>query len=87
MSGWMASPISGLMVLKIYKILMRSNYFVTFNQLIDSIIFTLSVVLSYCAIMIIFVYIFSLLGMQFFAGKLRFARDGTYDPNNGEIPR
>ena len=68
MTGWSASPISGLMVLKIYKILMRSNYFVTFNQLIDSIIFTLSVVLSYCAIMVIFVYIFSLLGMQFFAG-------------------
>jgi hypothetical protein len=87
LSGGNASPMSAFMVLKIYKIIMRSGYYVTFNQLIDSIIFTLSVVLSYCAIMIIFVYIFSLLGMQFFAGKLRFGTNGLYDPINGEVPR
>lgn len=43
--------------------------------------------LSYSAIMVLFVYIFSLLGMQFFAGKLQFTPDGTYDPINGTIPR
>jgi hypothetical protein len=37
--------------------------------------------------MIIFVYIFSLLGMQFFAGKLKFAANGLYDPIDGEVPR
>lgn len=43
--------------------------------------------MSYCAIMILFVYIFSLLGMQFFAGKLKFGKDGLFDPINGEVPR
>ena len=75
------------MALKVYKIVMRSGYYQTFNQLIDSIIFTLAVVMSYCAIMILFIYIFSLLGMQFFAGSLKFAADGAYDPTNGKVPR
>lgn len=66
---------------------MRSGYYQTFNQLIDSIIFTLAVVMSYCAIMILFIYIFSLLGMQFFAGRLKFAADGSYDPAQGKVPR
>jgi len=43
--------------------------------------------MSYCAIMVLFVYIFSLLGMQFFAGKLKFAPDGSYDPLHGKVPR
>lgn len=82
-----ASPLSAFMALKVYKIIMRSGYYQTFNQLIDSIIYTLAVVMSYCAIMVLFIYIFSLLGMQFFAGKLKFAPDGSYDPVNGKIPR
>ena len=86
-TGGAASPISAFMALKVYKIVMRSGYYQTFNQLIDSIIFTLAVVLSYCAIMILFIYIFSLLGMQFFAGKLKFAEDGSYDPKHGKVPR
>lgn len=49
--------------------------------------FTLSVILSYCAIMVLFVYIFALLGMQFFAGRLMFDEEGQYDPINGKVPR
>jgi voltage-gated sodium channel len=63
-----ASAIAGILALKIYKIIRRSNYFPSFDQLIDSIMFTLAVVMSYCSIMVLFIYIFSLLGMQFFAG-------------------
>jgi Ion transport protein len=86
-TGGEASAISAFMALKVYKIVMRSGYYQTFNQLIDSIIYTLAVVMSYCAIMILFIYIFSLLGMQFFAGKLKFGPDGSYDPVHGKIPR
>ena len=43
--------------------------------------------MSYASIMILFVYIFSLLGMQFFAGKLRFDDNGFYDQINGTVPR
>lgn len=43
--------------------------------------------MSYSAIMVLFVYIFSLLGMQFFAGKLRFNELGEYDLANGTVPR
>lgn len=86
-NGGRQSPIIASTVFKIFKIIRRANYYQTFNQLIDSIIFTLSVMMSYCAIMVLFVYIFSLLGMQFFAGKLLFNENGDYDPFNGKVPR
>jgi Ion transport protein len=86
-NGGQASPIIASTVFKIFKIIRRSNYYQAFNQLIDSIIFTLSVMMSYSAIMVLFVYIFSLLGMQFFAGKLVFNEKGQYDPVNGTVPR
>jgi hypothetical protein len=43
--------------------------------------------LSYCSIMVLFVYIFALLGMQFFAGRLMFDSDGNLDLVNGTVPR
>ena len=42
---------------------------------------------SYMAIMVLYIYIFSLLGMQFFAGKMLFNEKGEYDPVNGKVPR
>jgi hypothetical protein len=66
------SAITALTFFKVFKLIRKSNYSQSFNQLIDSIVYTLSVMMSYCAIMVLFVYIFSLLGMQFFAGKLLF---------------
>jgi uncharacterized membrane protein len=82
-----ASPITACTLFKLFKILRRSNYSHSFDQLIDSIIYTLSVMMSYSAIMVLLVYIFSLLGMQFFAGNLYFNQNGEYDPVNGTIPR
>lgn len=86
-NGGRASPITACTLFKIFKIIRRSNYSQAFNQLVDSVLFTLSVMMSYCAIMILFVYIFSLLGMQFFAGKLYFNEDGQFDRIHGKIPR
>jgi hypothetical protein len=35
----------------------------------------------------IFIYVFSLLGMEMFAGKFKFDKYGYYDPVNGTVPR
>jgi len=86
-TGGNASPITVFTLLKLFKVIRRSNLYQVFDQLTDSIVFTLSVILSYCAIMVLFVYIFALLGMQFFAGRLYFDEKGQYDPVNGKVPR
>jgi voltage-dependent calcium channel L type alpha-1D len=87
MTGGNASPITVFTLLKLFKVIRRSNLYQVYDQLTDSIILTLSVILSYCAIMVLFVYIFALLGMQFFAGRLYFDDEGYYDPINGKVPR
>mmetsp|Transcript_15907 Transcript_15907/g.24534 ORF Transcript_15907/g.24534 Transcript_15907/m.24534 type:complete len:353 (+) Transcript_15907:2906-3964(+) len=54
--------------------------------LLDSITFTLSTIGDYVILLLLFIYVFALLGMSFFAGKLKFDADDRYDPD-GESPR
>ena len=81
------SAFSGLYALNFFKILRSLEYCKSFNLLIESIIHTLQVLGNYCFILGLFIYIYSLLGMQFFAGKLKFNESGQYDPVNGQVPR
>ena len=64
---------------------MRQNY--TLRCLLDSIYETLSQVANFLVILAIFIYVFSLLGMEIFAGKFMFDKDGNYDPHNGKLSR
>jgi len=41
--------------------------------------------LPYMLLLIFFFYIFSLIGMSFFAGKIRFDDDGNPDPNGTPV--
>jgi len=41
---------------------------------------------NFLVILGIFIFVFSLLGMEIFAGKFKFAGDGTFD-ENGIVPR
>lgn len=56
------------------------------RMLLDSIIFTISTIGPYVVFLMFFIYIFALVGMSFFAGKLKFNKDNHVDPN-GESPR
>jgi len=56
--------------------------------LIDSILFTLTTIGDYVILLILFIYVFSLLGMSFFAGKLKFNEEtDVLDLENGTVPR
>jgi hypothetical protein len=57
------------------------------RTLLDSIAFTVVAIKDYTILTILFVYVFALLGMSFFAGKVLFDGDGNFDPLNGEAPR
>ena len=56
-------------------------------MLLDSIIFTLSTIGPYVVFLLFFIYIFALVGMSFYAGKIKFNEEGKVDIENGESPR
>lgn len=57
--------------------------------LMDSIVFTVSTIGPYTVLLMLFLYVFALMGMQFFAGNFRFNDygEGRFDLENGESPR
>jgi hypothetical protein len=57
------------------------------RTLLDGIAFTVLAVGDYTILLGLFVYVFALLGMSFFAGKVRFDDDGEIDLENGTSPR
>jgi hypothetical protein len=57
------------------------------RTLLDGIAFTVLAVGDYTILLGLFVYVFALLGMSFFAGKVKFNDDGDVDLENGTSPR
>lgn len=56
------------------------------RTLLDSIAFTLVTIKDYTVLLALFIYVFALLGMSFFAEKVKFNDDDIWD-QNGEAPR
>lgn len=65
------SSFRGFRLLKIFK-LFRSG---DLKILVDSITFTLSTIGDYVILLSLFIYVFALLGMSFFAGRIKFNAD------------
>lgn len=57
------------------------------RTLLDSITFTVFTIKDYTILLCLFIYVFALLGMSFFAGQVKFDDDGNIDLENGEAPR
>ena len=53
------------------------------RTLLDSIGFTVLTIKDYAILLALFIYVFALLGMSFFAGKIKFNEEGDYDLKNG----
>jgi len=77
------SSLRGFRLMKIFK-LFRSG---DLKILLDSITFTLGTIGDYVILLMLFMYVFALLGMSIFAGKIRFDEDGKVDLANGKPPR
>lgn len=82
--GGVISVLRAFRLIRLIK-LARSN--VTLRCLIDSIAATVKAIGNFMVIMAIFIYVFSLLGMQLFAGRFKFDNEGYYDEINGKVPR
>jgi len=76
------SSLRGFRLFKIFKLFKVGGL----RILIDSITFTLTTIWDYVILLMLFIYVFALLGMQFFAGKIKLNDQDEADPN-GESPR
>lgn len=70
-------------VFRIFKLFKAGDM----RVLLDSIIFTMTSIGPYITLLGFFMYIFALVGMSFFAGKIKFDEDGEVDLVNGKSPR
>ena len=79
-------PFGALRAVRLFRIfkLFRSG---DLRMLLESIILTVAGIKDYIILLALFIYVWALLGMSFFAGKVKFDSDGKLDLKNGEAPR
>lgn len=77
-----------LRAFRFFKILKKAKDGTSLRLLLDSIEHTITTIGNFTVLLALFIYVYSLLGMQFFAGKLRFdSEDRNYNPNGPYLPR
>ena len=81
--GGAFSALRAFRLSRIFKIFRSGDL----RTLLDGIAFTVLAVGDYTILLGLFVYVFTLLGMSFFAGKVKFNDDGDLDLENGTVPR
>lgn len=80
--GGAFSALRAFRLFRIFKIFRAGDL----RTLLDSIAFTVLTIKDYTILLCLFIYVFALLGMSFFAGKVRYL-DGEFDLINGKPPR
>ena len=82
-SGGAISAMRALRLFRVFKLFKAGDL----RTLLDGIAFTILAVGDYCILLGLFIYVFALLGMSIFAGKIKYNDDGELDVENGEVPR
>ena len=80
--GGGVSALRAFRLFRIFKLFRTGNL----RVLLDSIAYTMGTIGNYVVLLSLFIYVYTLLGMQFFAGKLTFDKNGYYD-KNGVVAR
>jgi len=80
--GGVLSALRAFRLFRIFKIFRAGDL----RTLLESISFTVLTIKDYTILLSLFIYVFALLGMSFFAEKVKFNDDGAFDPT-GESPR
>ena len=77
-----SSVVSAMRAFRLFKIF-RLLKVGDLRVLIDSINFTIITIGDYAILLLLFIYVFALMGMSFYAGKIRFNEDGECDLVDG----
>lgn len=81
--GGVFSAMRAFRLFKIFRLLQVGDL----RVLLDSISFTVTTIGDYVILLMLFIYVFALLGMSLFAGRLRFDDEGRCDLAAGALPR
>jgi hypothetical protein len=82
-SGGAISAMRALRLFRVFKLFKSGDL----RTLLNGIAFTILAVGDYCILLSLFIYVFALLGMSIFAGKIKYNDDGEIDLEEGEVPR
>lgn len=77
------SSLRAFRLFRIFKIFRVGNL----RIMLDSLTKTIQSIGNYVVLLVLFIYVFALMGMQFFAGKLKFNEEGQPDMDNGKDRR
>ena len=77
------SALRAFRLFRIFKIFRVGNL----RVLLDSIAMSIKSIGNYVILLLLYFYVYALLGMQFFAGILKFDEDGNYNLDTGTSPR
>ena len=77
------SALRAFRLFRIFKIFRVGNL----RIMLDSLSQTILSIGNYVVLLLLFIYVFALMGMQFFAGKLRFDENNNPDPNGTKTLR
>jgi glucose-6-phosphate-specific signal transduction histidine kinase len=67
---------SGLRAVRLFRIVRLARSFERLKLLIDSIAHTLTAIGNFIILLVLFIYVYALLGMTFFAGTMKFEYEG-----------
>lgn len=77
------SALRAFRLFRVLKILRMGDL----RVILDSITLTISHIGNYVVLLFMFIYIYSMVGMQYFAGKIKLDENGKVDLINGSSPR
>jgi hypothetical protein len=78
--------LSAFRMIRLVRLFKVTRTSATLKSLIESIIYTFKAILNFLIVFVLFIYVYSLVGMDSFAGCFRLNKDRLYDPY-GEISR
>ena len=78
--GYEGSAISGLRAVRIFRVFKMAKEWRSLNTLLKMLQETLAEIVNFAILLILFMLIFALVGMQFFAGKMHFDDNGVTVP-------
>ena len=76
--GGGGSAVSALRAFRLFRIVKLARSWESLKILLDSIAHTIAAIGNFTVLLSLFIYVYSLLGMQFFAGKMRYNEAGEY---------
>ncbi|CDW83245.1 voltage-gated ion channel superfamily [Stylonychia lemnae] len=79
--------ISGFRAVRLFRIFKLARQLKSFQTMLQKIAMSLKDIGNFSVLLFLFLFTYTLLGMEIFSYKVKFAKDGSIDLDNGQSPR